>query len=884
MEFELANSLNLANYNLLNVLTADTGNCKAKTPCKVDKRTNIQTPFAKGEIKGKSREWFRNTIVINETSGIALKCGEQDNGKHIISLDFDMFVEGSEKPCPSCRAFYDKYEGVSESEAGTYSSSTDGNMNVLCDITDCKALIDMCNLIGTADFKPDQNGGLEIMLTKNQVIPPTATPCKKTGVMGQKREFSFPDEPFYIVKPTQDDGTYTFLFDLLEKGANMKKVRTQSNNITIQNQCNDDDEYAYLLLNGVNSKIDFATEYLPLCSCLKSNGYSYDLWNNWCINNASATDDHHQRLWDDCIISSSYSLYLLEKICKRVNLSFYEQWKKNSVDSRLDKALLRDYSAIDFTADTSKSFSKSGTFAFTDGSVADCFKIFYEGQYVYSKKKMFHFNGVYWKQENDTMSSLSQTIDKEFCSKMEQYFVKKMNDAKRKLLLETDEDKKERISKQLQFLGGATTNLMTTLRKVATRKNFLSDICAVFCNEEQKWNINPLIFCFENCCFDVKTGEQSAPNPEDYINVSTGYDYKPELNSPELRDDLYKIFREMLDKPLTDYLLEILSTGLTGLQIQRVFILTGQGGNGKSVLLDLLLEMLGDYGYLLPQGFISKPIAEGGNPAAAQIGGKRTVLTSEPDEKAGLCASNIKALTGDATLNVRELYSNSTGIDLTLTFLIACNNKPKFDEINPAVRRRLEGGVIPFDKQFVSKDLYDVASDEEKINLRIGDDTYQTREWREHIKFAFFGLLLNAYREKYLVNKLNAIPARVKKEANDYMASSDNIFGWICDNYVKDETCFTTCNDIWMKFNSSAEFYEMTKEEKRKNGTKKKFVEGIQKSIHLRRYFKPRDTYFGGLKHNVPFLAGWRAPIEEDEEYEEEEVCGEDTSTVVDAY
>ena len=313
--------------------------------------------------------------------------------------------------------------------------------------------------------------------------------------------------------------------------------------------------------------------------------------------------------------------------------------------------------------------------------------------------------------------------------------------------METDEDKKERISKQLQFLGGATTNLMTTLRKVATRKNFLSDICAVFCNEEQKWNLNPLIFCFENCCFDVKTGKQSVPNPEDYINVSTGYDYKPELNSPELRDELYKVIREMLGKPLADYLLEILSTGLTGLQIQRVFILTGQGGNGKSVLLDLLLEMLGSYGYLLPQGFISKPIKEGGNPEASQIGGKRAVLTSEPDEKAGLCASNIKSLTGDATLNVRELYSNATGIELTLTFLMACNEKPKFDEINPAVRRRLEGGVIPFDKLFVSKDYYDGATDEEKVNLRIGDTKYQTREWREKIKFAFFGLLLDAHRE-----------------------------------------------------------------------------------------------------------------------------------------
>jgi phage/plasmid-associated DNA primase len=82
---------------------------------------------------------------------------------------------------------------------------------------------------------------------------------------------------------------------------------------------------------------------------------------------------------------------------------------------------------------------------------------------------------------------------------------------------------------------------------------------------------------------------------------------------------------------------------------------------------------------------------------------RRDTIIVLPDEKAGLCASNIKFLTGDATLNVRVLYYNATGIELTLTFLKACNEKPKLDETNPAVRRRLEGGVIPFDKLFVSQ-------------------------------------------------------------------------------------------------------------------------------------------------------------------------------------
>jgi hypothetical protein len=76
----------------------------------------------------------------------------------------------------------------------------------------------------------------------------------------------------------------------------------------------------------------------------------------------------------------------------------------------------------------------------------------------------------------------------------------------------------------------------------------------------------------------------------------------------------------------------------------------------------------------------------------------------------------------------------------------------------------------------------------------------------------------------------------------------------------------------------------MTKREKETNGTTKKFVEGIEKSIHLRRYFKPKDTYFGGIQRKATFLAGWRVLPDEERDGEQEDVCGDDTSTVVDTY
>jgi phage/plasmid-associated DNA primase len=51
---------------------------------------------------------------------------------------------------------------------------------------------------------------------------------------------------------------------------------------------------------------------------------------------------------------------------------------------------------------------------------------------------------------------------------------------------------------------------------------------------------------------------------------------------------------------IRDYYLEILCTGLSGLQLENLFICTGAGGNGKGLLNSLMIKCFGDYGYIIP--------------------------------------------------------------------------------------------------------------------------------------------------------------------------------------------------------------------------------------------------------------------------------------------
>jgi hypothetical protein len=66
-------------------------------------------------------------------------------------------------------------------------------------------------------------------------------------------------------------------------------------------------------------------------------------------------------------------------------------------------------------------------------------------------------------------------------------------------------------------------------------------------------------------------------------------------------NNLKRIIGEIIpDKNLNEFYMEILSTGLAGIQLQYLFVATGKGGNGKSFLNGLF------EGYMNGDGHITK--------------------------------------------------------------------------------------------------------------------------------------------------------------------------------------------------------------------------------------------------------------------------------------
>eukprot|EP00606_Chrysophyceae_sp_TOSAG23-5_P000823 GSChrysophyteH2.ASY1.ANO1.829.1 assembled CDS len=114
-----------------------------------------------------------------------MKLGEQPNGRYIMSLDFDCYDKNIDDNDENTLERLNNYKNGAKNTNGMYYSSTTGNMNVLVDYSKSDT-IKKCIEVAKSPTK-FKVGELEILLSGNQVIPPSQTINKKTKTLGNPR-------------------------------------------------------------------------------------------------------------------------------------------------------------------------------------------------------------------------------------------------------------------------------------------------------------------------------------------------------------------------------------------------------------------------------------------------------------------------------------------------------------------------------------------------------------------------------------------------------------------------------------------------------------------------------------------------------------------------
>jgi phage/plasmid-associated DNA primase len=488
---------------------------------------------------------------------------------------------------------------------------------------------------------------------------------------------------------------------------------------------------------------------------------------------------------------------------------------------------------------------------FTTGLLSDYFKILYD-KFLFYDNKLYYFNGVHWECDHN-MITIYNFIDKQYYGKLLNYYCKQRELIVKQYSL-TDESKDE-MKRKLQPLE-LFHKQISHLRQNKYRKTLTEDICNKLYDKTIVFNAKPNLFAFNNKIYDLACDAIIEPNPYDYISITCGYNYNEHYDTNKIIEYSALLDTIFPNKANKEYYLECLATGLTGYQVENLFIATGQGGNGKGVINTQMMKTAGNYGYKLSSSVLLNEIKEGANPQIANLHQKRFALSTEPSDKKTMCSSTLKELTGDKTINARMAYSNKCDITLCLSLFLECNNLPKMDEVNDAVERRIR--TIPFVSSFKSMEDYECTLD--KTNVFIGNPRYKTDEFIEEHKQALFHLL-SPLCKKFIKNGLvlSKVPAECKSAAIDYLAQSDHIYEWVCEKYDKTDKVddFIYVKDMYEMFKSSSYFENLSKADKRKF-TQKSFIENIKTNLFMKGNFKSTFSYVNKIKITQPAIIGFK--------------------------
>jgi phage/plasmid-associated DNA primase len=355
------------------------------------------------------------------------------------------------------------------------------------------------------------------------------------------------------------------------------------------------------------------------------------------------------------------------------------------------------------------------------------------------------------------------------------------------------------------------------------------------------------------------------------MNIDVGYEYDEKYDKKKVEELRELIKGIQPNKDVMDYFLHVMSSALTGYHIQKIVILTGGGGNGKGLLMKLLSATLGNYYYVLPNSVLTKSIDNNGgaNQEIALMSGKRLVNTSEPKKGTKLCMDTVKVITGENVLNARGIYSQETRVFMNSLLVLQANDIPPYDETGEAVNRRAI--VIPFKTTAVSKKKYEEKED--KTNYTIENTYYDTDEWRNDYKLAYFHLLLE-YMSKFYENETSLLEMTKEcQEATDKQFSmSDTIISAIEEEYVEDEQNYEVIpiKVLYNAFKITYVFLDLSKEEKRRYNYKY-YCDTIRKNRLLEKYVVEENQRYkskGKLITGVS-LCGWRKKDEDGEPAQE---------------
>lgn len=392
----------------------------------------------------------------------------------------------------------------------------------------------------------------------------------------------------------------------------------------------------------------------------------------------------------------------------------------------------------------------------------------------YQKKIWYKFNGTRWRQcdgDVEIRRLLSSGLRQDFMDTSIKY---------RRLAASLDSEHPNKS--KYETVADDLSNVCSKLLDFKFRGKIMEQACESMwweddCKFEDMLDTNNHLIGLKDGIYDLEKNEFRKSRCDDYISLSTKNNWKDyKWTDPEVIEIINFLKKIMPDEKERNYLLRTMGSFLSGTLKGEIFhIWVGQGGNGKSKLLDLLRFSMGDYYATLDVSSLTqkRSSSEKAKPEIARLQGKRAVFASEPDGKDKLNMGIVKELTGGDTIAVRQLHKEHKELTVRFNLVLCCNILPKVEADDHGTWRRLK--PLPFESSFVENpdpnDKY-----QHKVDTDLGE---KLKCWGQ----AFFWLLTKYYPE-FLKDEYRESP-KVLNMMREYKQNNDDYSDFISEFITK---------------------------------------------------------------------------------------------------
>ena len=346
--------------------------------------------------------------------------------------------------------------------------------------------------------------------------------------------------------------------------------------------------------------------------------------------------------------------------------------------------------------------------------------------------------------------------------------------------------------------------LISAMKSSPFKNNVMKEAQEVFYDPDfaDKLNQNPHLICFKNGVYDLKLNQFRDGQQDDYISKNIPIEYREYSDSDnevqEVKEFLQKIFP---DSSIRAYFMDTYSDIFVGGNSQKkVYMWTGDGDNGKSIVQNFFELMLGELAIKFnTQYFTGKKTSTGSaNPELSRAAPPvRHATMEEPDADETLNIGELKKLSGGDSYWARDLFEKGKSTRevfpmFTLTFI--CNKLPKLKYSDKATWNRIR--VIPFESTFINPgDPCPVTFEEQLREKKFPMD----RNFKEKIPgmIQAFAWYLLEWRKKITIR---IEPEKVKEATAIYRKQNDIYRQFIDECIIEEGTNYLMIVEMYAQF------------------------------------------------------------------------------------